>query len=92
VYIWHRAWAEPAGIVAAAVGATSSEGVTVCAVFSCWYGQLLAETVKVVVVDVDHWTSKDFMAHFSLYATILMIAFIVLRVLYLQRTHPRLMR
>jgi len=60
--------------------------------FSCWYGQLLSETIKVVVIDVDHWTSKDFMAHFSLYATIAMIAFIVLRVMCLQRTHPRLMR
>jgi len=60
--------------------------------FSCWYGQLLSETIKVVVIDVDHWTSKDFVAHFSLYATIAMIAFIVLRVMCLQRTHPRLMR
>jgi len=59
---------------------------------SCWYGKLLAETIKVVVIDVDHWTSKDFMAHFSLYVMIATIAFIVLRVLCLQRTHPRLMR
>jgi len=46
----------------------------------------------VVVVEVDHWTAKDYMSHFSLYVTILLIAFIVLKVLCLQRTHPRLMR
>jgi len=61
-------------------------------VYSCWYGQLLSETIKVVVIDVEEWTSKDMMAHFSLYATISVIALIVLRVMCLQRTHPRLMR
>ena len=63
----------------------------VCVV-RCWYGQLLSETIKVVVVDVDHWSSKDYMSHFSLYVTIATIAYIVLKVLCLQRTHPRLMR
>lgn len=52
----------------------------------------MSETIKVVVIDVEEWTSKDMMAHFSLYATISVIALIVLRVMCLQRTHPRLMR
>jgi len=59
---------------------------------SCWYGKLLAETIKVIVIDVDDWTKKDIMAHFSLYVTIGTIALIVLRLLCLQRTRPRLMR
>ena len=59
---------------------------------SCWYGKLLAETIKVVVVDVEYWSSKDYMAHFSLYVTIGMIAYIIFKVLCLQRVHPRLMR
>jgi len=60
--------------------------------FSCWYGQLLSETIKLVVVDTEDWTAKDFMGHFSLYVTILTIAVIILRVMCLQRTNPRLMR
>ena len=59
---------------------------------SCWYGKLLSETIKVVVVDYEHWTAKDFMAHFSLYVTVATIAFIVLKVMCLQRSNPRLMR
>ena len=66
--------------------------VVVVRTASCWYGQLLSETIKVVVIDEDHWSSKDYMSHFSLYVTILMIAVIILKVLCLQRTHPRLMR